>query len=150
MKHLEIKTAERELVKQLAEQKLEDAGFTPFDEFTAVDSLIYRNSDIGFYSVKGIRLAGTAVEHETLKCAIEFDAEIEIKLMGKSCDFADYEEFAEKCQNLYRSFAGDRGLLTAGLELGKVYQAMPLKRLARSLVLNMRICLEEDGENENS
>lgn len=149
MKRLEFKTAERDMIRQLAEQKLESAGFVPFEEFTAVDSLIYKNSDIGFYSVKGLRLAGTAVHHETLKIALEFDAEIEIKLMGKSCDFADYEDFSEKCQRLYRSFAGDRALLTSGLELGKVYQAMPLKRLARTLVLNMRICVEED-ENENN
>lgn len=148
---METKTAERALVKQLAEEKLESAGFVPFEEFTAVDSLIYKKSDIGFYSVKGLKLAGTAVHHETFKCAVEFDAEIEVKLMGKSCDFADYEEFAEKCQQLYRSFAGDRSLFTAGLEMGKVYQAMPLKRLARTLVLNMRICLEEEeDEDENS
>lgn len=149
MGKVEIKTAERDMVRQLAVKKLEDAAFVPFQEFTAVDSLIYKNSDIGFYTIKELRLAGTAVHHETLKIALEFDAEIEIKLMGKSCDFADYEEFAEKCQRLYRSFAGDRTLLTSGLELGKVYQAMPLKRLARTLVLNMHICLEED-ENENN
>lgn len=137
------------MIRQLAERKLEGAGFVPFEEFTAVDSLIYKNSDIGFYSIKGLKLAGTAVHHTTLRMALEFDAEIEIKLMGKSCDFADYEDFSEKCQRLYRSFAGDRALLTSGLELGKVYQAMPLQRLARSLVLNMRICLEESQEDEN-
>lgn len=138
------KNADTAVVCKLISEKLEKCGFRAFREFSAVDSLIYKNSSIGFYSLKSCSFAGLAINHSSLKRVVETDCVFEIRLMGRSCEFADYEELSAKCDALYRSLTKDTVFLIRSMEMGKAYQSMPLKRLTRDLRLNIRLCTEED------
>lgn len=123
---------------------LEKCGFSAFGEFTAVDSLIHKDEYIGFYALKDCQLVGTAMGCTSKKLSAELDCCMSIRLMGKSCDHADVEEFTARCDDLYGKFIVDGGLLIRSMKLGKIYLSSPLNRLTRELTLNARICLEED------
>lgn len=121
-----------------------EVGFKPMKEFSAVDSLIYRNCEIAFYNLKSCEEFATAIIHDSLKFVSEIDCVFEIRLMGKSCDYVDYEDFEKLTSAFFGRLSGEENLLIKGLKYGRVYQSMPLKRLARDVELCLRICIEED------
>lgn len=127
-------------------QLLEKAGFFPMEDFTAVDSLIHRDKPIGFYSLKSCNIAGEALSHDGRNFYVELDCDFEIRLMGKSCDFADYKQFDEMCAEFYKSAAEDGEMLIRNMKMDNVYQSMPLKRLARNMIMQVRVMVAEELE----
>ncbi|MBR1740208.1 MAG: hypothetical protein IJ737_07935 [Ruminococcus sp.] len=122
------------------------AGFRPIEDFTAVDSLIYKDEAIGFYSLSGCRQKGKAFYHGNNRQYTEADCEYTVRLMGRACEFSDFGEFTGLCEELVEKLLTEGNLLVIGLEIGKAYQSMPLRRLARDLKLTVRIC----GSKEDS
>lgn len=120
------------------------AGFKPFNEFSAVDSLIYKNNDIAFYNLKSCNEAATAILHNSLKFVVEVDCEFEVRLMGKACEFVDFNEFEKRCETFFNSLISDKGILVINMKSSKPYQSMPLSRLARDVSICLRFCVEED------
>ena len=127
-------------------QKLSESGFKPFEEFSAVDSLIYKDSCIGIYAVKDCAVAGETLTHDSLTFGIELDYSIEIKLMGSSCDYVDYKGFSDKCESFFFKLIDDEDTLMRGVKLGKAFQSLPLKRLERDITFNARILITEAAE----
>ncbi len=132
-------------IEQQLEAAVEASGFKAFREFSAVDSLIYNEQDIGFYALKKFKAVASSRHHESMKRYIEADCDYEIRLMGRSCKFSDYMEFYDRCQTLYSQIVTDSSLLVVSMELGDTYQSMPLKRLARDVKLTLRVCLKEEN-----
>ena len=123
--------------------KLLQAGFTPFEEFSAVDSLIHSDECLGIYSVKDCSVVAEALSHDTLTFGIELDYSIEIRLMGKACDYVDYEDFSEKCDRFFFNLINDEETLMKGIKIGKAFQSLPLKRIERDISFCVRVCLTE-------
>lgn len=135
--------------KELIAQKLAKAGFMAFEEFSAVDSLIHSDKQIGFYSLKDFTSSSSCVHHENGSIFTQLDCVFEIKLMGTSSNYADFLTFDNSSQELYMSLLNVSECMVTSTELGHVYQSMPLKRLARELKLTLRLCVKEDFDSKS-
>lgn len=129
--------------KEFIAQKLAEAGFAAFEEFSAVDSLIHSDKQIGFYSLKECTSNASCLHHSSSSRFTQTDCVFEIKLMGTSSDYADFLTFDDSCQELYMDLINVGEFMIRSAELGRVYQSMPLKRLARELKLTLRLCVKE-------
>lgn len=134
--------------KEFISKKLSDSGFMAFEEFSAVDSLIHSDKQIGFYALKDLTANASCLHHESGNIFTQTDCVFEIKLMGTSSDYADFTSFDESCQALYARLLIGSECIVRSAELGRVYQSMPLKRLARELKLTLRLCVNERFQPE--
>lgn len=123
---------------------LETSGFIPFEEFTAVDSLVYKDDFIAFYSLENCKKTAEAISTDGKKFYTEIDCTFEIRLFGKSGNYCDYEEFSDKCNNFFVQSAENENLLIKQLTMGKIIQSMPLKRLTEDASLTVKILVSED------
>lgn len=135
--------------KELIARKLAEAGFTAFEEFTAADSLMHRDEQIAFYSLKEFTSNASCLHHENGSIFTQVDCVFEIKLMGTSSDYSDYLSFDDSCRELYASFMRGGEFILRSAELGSVFQSAPLKRLARVLRTTLRLCVKEYFEPEH-
>ena len=121
---------------------LQSAGFKPLEEFSAVDSMIYSDLNLGFYSRKNSSDVGYGLSCDGKTLYHQLEYEFEIRLMGISSDFADFKTFDEKCGNFYSALSESENFLLKTLKMGNTYQSLPLKRLARNVNLTARLSEE--------
>ena len=126
-------------------QILKSSGFFPMEDFTAVDSLIHSDKSIGFYTLKSCEVAGESISHDGRKFYVETDCVFEIRLMGKSGEFTDFEDFDRLCGNFFEKAVADDDILIKSMKMENVYQSMPLKRLSRNVMMSVRTMIEEDA-----
>ena len=92
-------------------QVLTSSGFKPLEEFSAVDSLIYSDLELGFYSRKNSTDIGYALSCDGNKLSRQTEYEFEIRLMGISSDFSDYKTFDEKCSAFFKALSENDNFL---------------------------------------
>lgn len=134
---------------ELINSILTNSGFKAMEDFTAVDSLIYKNNDIGFYSLNGCDIVGECLSCDGLTYSVELECEFEIRLMSKSTNYADFKSFDDLCSDFYESLVCSEELLIKNMKMGKPYQSMPLKRLERDMTLKVRTSIGEELSDGN-
>lgn len=118
---------------------LDDRGFVPMKEFSAVDSLVHKDEMLGVVSFEGSSAVAEAVVYESQNFCIETDHSICLHLYGKSGDFVDYDELTDACYGAFYDIVSDDGLLIVKMEMSKAVQSMPLKRLERCIRFTVRV-----------
>ena len=136
-------------VLELIKSKLESGGFKAFEEFYAVDSMIYGDFCAGYYSMRDCRLIASSIHHDNLCKAVEVEYVFDVKLMGKRCDYSDHGEFVSRCDNFYAALLRSRIFIFRGAELGKVFRNVQMGRLERDMTLTVRMCMKEESYGES-
>lgn len=135
-------------VKQIVSGRLTAAGFLPLGEYSAADSLLHKDEDIGFFGIREYRTEDEAMSHDGSKLFTEISCLVEIRLMGKAGGFSDYDEFIGLCDGFFFALAKEDGMIVNSAKLGGTVQSLPLRRLERTIELRVRICFEEECGNE--
>lgn len=128
----------REGVFEILKEALTGVGFMAAEDFSAVDSLIHKEKYIGFFGESNCDVVGECIGLADEKYYCETELEIQVRLMGKSGDFTDAEEFDRMCKNLFAFLAADGRIVISSMVMGKMHQSMPLKRLQKDLKIKVR------------
>lgn len=129
---------------QIIHEKLENNGFKPFMEFNLTDSYLNDEFYLAIYSFDKCSLIGRAVNHSENELAIELECEFQIKLLGKICEFSDFEQLSDLCQNFFCDLSSDRNIIISKIEMGKTSRNNTLRRLERNVYFAVRFCLLEE------
>jgi hypothetical protein len=117
---------------------LDERGFLPMTEFSAVDSLIHKDEMLGVMCFEGSQTVAEAITYSSGEFCIETDHRICLHLYGKSGDFVDYEDLTDACYNVFYDVLKDNDLLIVKMDISKAVQSMPLKRLERCIEFTVR------------
>ncbi|WP_295209276.1 hypothetical protein [Ruminococcus sp.] len=129
---------------------LEAVGFTAMTEYSAADSLLHKDEFIGFCGVKECSVADEAMKFDGETLFVELEAKIELRLMGKACNFSDGAELAQKCDQLFIALEKDDSIAVNSAKLCETSQSLPLRRLEKKLELDVRVCIQEAMDYEEA
>lgn len=122
---------------------ISQAGFMPMNEFSAVDSLIYCDKNLGIITIESCDIESETLAHDFSYYGVELNYHIKLRLMGNSCDYVDYDAFSECCDDLIMLILCDKTLIADNIRVGKTFQSMPLKRLERQLSFDLKVFITE-------
>lgn len=119
------------------------AGFTPYTDFSQVDTLKLKENCLGFYSIKDIKYSDHIYSLDISEFGMEVSGHVEVKILGKRNDYKDFSGLDNRSFLFINSLVSSDKIIITDLSRSQIEADFQSGRLKSKVTFNFKMLITQ-------
>lgn len=123
---------------------LQTAGFSPYSDFSKIDTFDFKEDYIAFYTTGDINYSDKFYSFDNSEYGISVSGSVEIKAFGCRNRYRDSKEFDAKCSSLINNLISSDKIVISNLKQSRITADYVLRRLKSVIILDFTALINKE------